>query len=97
VDSAAAALTVLRTKAVDVVVSDIGMPDVDGYALAQRLRADDEPKVAAVPLVALTAYASIADRERALAEGFDAYLAKPIDSEDLVRVITAALRTRTAT
>lgn len=92
--SAAEALTALRTKSFDVVVSDIGMPDVDGFALAARIRSHPRAEVARLPLVALTAYASVGDRDRALAQGFDAYVAKPIETAALIRSISVAIRSR---
>ena len=64
---------------------DIGLPGIDGYEVARRLRAD--PATAAVRLVALTGYGQDSDRERALAAGFDAHLVKPVDLARLVEVL----------
>jgi CheY-like chemotaxis protein len=72
-----------------VIVTDLAMPGDDGYALLARLRA--APELAAIPVIALTAYASPDDRRRALAEGFAAYLTKPVDVEALITTITAVL------
>jgi CheY-like chemotaxis protein/two-component sensor histidine kinase len=69
----------------DVVVSDIGMPEHDGYELITRLR--DLPGGRAVPAVALTALARVEDRTRALRAGFQLHLAKPIDFAELVAVV----------
>jgi CheY-like chemotaxis protein len=65
------------------VLSDIEMPGDDGFALIQRLRAGGSR----LPVVAVTAYGSIDDRVRALAAGFDAHVAKPVDAEELVAVV----------
>src|SRR5258707_806287 len=62
---------------VAVLVSDIGMPDEDGYALLSRLRAGSS---APVPAIAVTAYAEPRHREHAIAAGFQAYLAKPVEA-----------------
>lgn len=65
----------------NVALIDIGLPGVDGYQLARRMRAD--PRFNPVILVALTGYASEADRELARLAGFDAHFAKPMDFEQL--------------
>jgi PAS domain S-box-containing protein len=94
VGSAGEALALLHSQPVDVIVSDIGMPDVDGLELAARIRCDPDPAIAGLPLVALTAYASGSDRDRAFVFGFDAYVTKPVEAKELVRNITLALRAR---
>jgi signal transduction histidine kinase/ActR/RegA family two-component response regulator len=88
--SVAEALGALRKHAFDVVVTDIGMPDLDGYDFVMRLR-ELERASARRPVcaIALTAYAGSEDRRRALAGGFQGYLAKPIDPGDLVRAVRA--------
>jgi CheY-like chemotaxis protein len=92
-DSARAALDALARcephERPAVIVTDLAMPGDDGYALLARLRA--APELAAIPVIALTAYASPDDRRRALAEGFAAYLTKPVDVEALITTITAVL------
>ena len=85
--SAAEALELLQTGEVDVLVSDIGMPSADGYALIGRLREMTEARARRPPAVALTAYASEEDRRRALAAGFDAHLPKPVEPAELISVI----------
>ena len=84
--SAVEALSALRRERPDVLVSDIGMPGEDGYWLIKevRLLGDD------LPAVALTAYASEADRERALAAGFQAHVSKPIDPAALISTVAEA-------
>src|SRR2546430_6627819 len=63
----------------DLILSDIGLPDLNGFALARELR----DAGVSVPLIALSGYATTEDRERGLASGFDAYLAKPIRASAL--------------
>jgi signal transduction histidine kinase len=71
----------------DVIVSDIGMPDVDGYTFMQRIRA--LPALDRIPALALTVYARPEDKERAHAAGFQAHLSKPVDPVRLVSVIAS--------
>jgi signal transduction histidine kinase len=80
----AEALEVLAGSAVDVLVSDLAMPGADGYALIEAVRATQG---AAMPALALTAYAGREVRERALAAGFTAHATKPVNPEDLVELI----------
>jgi CheY-like chemotaxis protein len=82
----AAALAAARTFLPDVVLLDIGLPDMDGYAVARALRADGE--VGRARLIALTGWGAEEDRRRAMAAGFDHHLTKPVDLavlEDLLR------------
>jgi CheY-like chemotaxis protein len=83
--SAASALAALQRRRPDVLVTDIGMPDADGYDFMRRLR--DRTPGEPIPAVALTGYASSADRERALAAGFAVHLAKPVPPEDLIATV----------
>lgn len=83
--SAPDALGAARGRSFDVVVSDIGMPGMNGYDLAVALRALPDYEV--VPMIALTGFAMYGDRDRALAAGFNAFLAKPINPEALVELI----------
>jgi signal transduction histidine kinase/ActR/RegA family two-component response regulator len=96
--SASEALAAGPAFAPTVVVSDIGMPGMDGYAFIRTLRAR-EREVAAVhvPAVALTAYARPEDRERALAEGFQMHVAKPVQPAELVAVVRSLCGARQAT
>jgi len=81
------ALNLLPNLAPDVVVSDIAMPDVDGYEFLRRFRAMTGPKAVTVPVIALTAYGGEHDRDVALNAGFDRHLSKPVDPAELVRTI----------
>jgi signal transduction histidine kinase/ActR/RegA family two-component response regulator len=80
------ALAILQRERVDVLLSDIAMPDEDGYAFLRRVRALDSP-VASIPAAALTALARDEDKQRALAAGFQRHIAKPIDGESLIAAV----------
>jgi CheY-like chemotaxis protein len=73
----------------DLVVCDLQLPGIDGIELAKRMKA--ATALAHVPLIAVTAYAMVGDRERVLAAGFDGYIAKPIDPETFAMQIAAFL------
>jgi len=72
-----AALELARTHLPDLILMDLQLPGVDGYAVTQRLKQD--ATTAAIPVVALTAYAMQGDRDKAMAVGCDGYITKPID------------------
>jgi signal transduction histidine kinase/DNA-binding response OmpR family regulator len=91
--SAAEATGLIASNAFDVLISDIGMPDVDGYELMRRIRAQAGAKSAQIPAVALTAYAREQDRNRALEAGFDRHVAKPVEPTELLNVVAALLKT----
>jgi CheY-like chemotaxis protein len=84
--SASQALMAAFARRFDVVVSDIGMPDIDGYELVRRLR--ELPEYRSTPMVAVTGFASYDDRERSLEEGFTAHLSKPVDPATLTRALS---------
>lgn len=71
----------------DVVVSDIAMPDEDGFALVRRLRSLPADRGGRTPIIGVSAYAANADRVRALAAGFDRYHNKPVDFDELSTAI----------
>lgn len=73
----------------DLVLLDLHLPDLDGHQVLLRLR--DNPTLAGVPVVAVTASAMIGDRERLLAAGFDGYLAKPIEPTTFLATIASYL------
>lgn len=83
-------LATARAIRPDLIICDVQLPGLDGYAIAAQLKADDALK--SVPLVALTALAMVGDRERVLAAGFDAYLSKPIDPLHFVENIDPLLK-----
>src|SRR5689334_4775975 len=73
----------------DVLIADIGMPVEDGYGLIKRIRALPKERGGQTPALALTAYARTEDRVRALSEGYQVHLAKPVDRFELAAVITS--------
>jgi CheY-like chemotaxis protein len=89
-DSAAQALDAIREARPDLLISDIGMPDEDGYALMESIRVN-EPSGSHLPAIALSAHARPEDVEHALKSGFDVHVAKPIDSMHLLMTVTALL------
>jgi CheY-like chemotaxis protein len=88
--SVAEAKATLEKWRPDLIVSDIAMPSEDGYMLMRAVRG--APQLAHIPAVAVTAHARLEDREAALAAGFGAYVAKPIDCELLLRECADLLR-----
>lgn len=92
VPTGATALAAARDLAPQLILMDIQLPDSDGSSVLQALRAD--PATAHIPVVAVTALAMDGDRERLLADGFDAYLSKPIDVASLVDHVAPLMRDR---
>jgi CheY-like chemotaxis protein len=84
-ESARAAIAAARERHFDVIISDIGMPEMNGYELARALRA--LPGYEAVPMVAVTGYSMFDDRERSLKSGFNAHMTKPIEPRALLDLI----------
>jgi len=80
-----AALEAATADPPDVALFDIGMPLLNGYDLARRLRAD--PATRALPMVAITGWGQQTDRERARDAGFDRHLVKPVDPGELVELL----------
>lgn len=84
------ALHMIAEARPDILLLDIGMPVMDGFAAIRAIR--DNPKLASMPVLAVTAYAMHGDRDRILAAGFDGYLSKPVNarslSEELDRVLS---------
>jgi PAS domain S-box-containing protein len=85
--SAAQALEMLPTVRPDVLVCDIGLPDMDGYELMQRVRKLEPARGGTIPAVAVTAFARPEDRTRALRAGYQAHVAKPIRAADLIAIV----------
>lgn len=83
------ALRILETDAIDIVISDVGMPDVDGYEFIRRVRKNKN--VQNVMAIALTAYARPEDRQRALLAGYQMHLSKPVDPRELIAGIASLL------
>ena len=87
--SAAEALNAFSDELPDVLISDIGMPDEDGYEFIRKLRRLPPEKGGQTPAIALTGYASRKDRERALAAGYHQHMAKPVEQVDMIAAIAA--------
>lgn len=85
VNTAMQALELLRSQQFDLLLTDIGMPEMDGYALLQQVR--QLPMNAQIPAIALTAYAGEMDQQQAITAGFQAYLAKPIQPAEIVTTL----------
>jgi CheY-like chemotaxis protein len=83
------ALQVLETDHADALVSDIGLPEEDGYSLIRAIRQREAEHGGFLPALALTGYAQAEDRARSLAEGFQAYISKPVEPRDLTEAIAA--------
>lgn len=92
-DSAKEAFRLLQKEKYDLVISDIGMPEVDGYTFMRKMRAAKSP-ASKVPAIALTAYAGEEDRKLAAQAGFNAHIPKPITLVELVHVITKLIGQR---
>lgn len=88
------ALEKAKTDFPDLILMDIGMPLMDGYEAMRRLRAD--PRTRNIPIIALTAHASVSDRKQALDAGADDYEAKPVDFDRLATKIQGLLARRTS-
>ena len=85
--SAQEALTTLQSVRPDVLVSDIGLPDEDGYDLIRKVRTLSAADGGATPAIALTGYARAQDRQAVLAVGYQAFVAKPVNLNDLMAII----------
>jgi CheY-like chemotaxis protein len=86
------ALQLLEVERPDVLVSDIGLCDEDGYALIRQIRQDEAAHGGFLPAVALTGYARAEDRARILAAGFQAHVPKPVDPVELTTAIATITR-----
>jgi two-component system cell cycle response regulator len=82
-------LELARRTQPQLIISDVQLPGMDGYALARLIKAD--PQLRDIPLMALTAYAMVGDREQARAAGFDGYFSKPIDPASFMTALEAVL------
>ena len=90
--SAKDAFSLFCEKLPDVVISDLGMPDEDGYELIQKIRALSQQAGGTTPAIALTGYATRKDRERSLASGYQLHIAKPIEQSELISAISALIK-----
>ena len=87
--SAAEALATIHAERFDVLVSDIGMPDEDGYALIRKVRSIPTERGGTIPAVALTAYARSEDRMKAVRAGFQMHVTKPVEPAELLTMVAS--------
>lgn len=92
VSSGIEALQSIEQSVPDLVVSDIGMPDMDGYMLMQQIRAMPPNQGGNIPAIALTAYAREVDHRRALEAGFQRHISKPLEPNQFVQAVLSALQ-----
>jgi CheY-like chemotaxis protein len=97
VGSASEALQTLQTTPFDLLLSDIGMPEMDGYALMQQIRTMLSEQGRDLVAIALTAYAGEFNQEKALSAGFQQHVAKPVEPERLIHAIVTLLGQTTST
>lgn len=86
------ALDMIEQTQPDILLVDIGMPVLDGFAVIRTLR--ENPRLATLPALAVTAYAMQGDREKILSSGFDGYLSKPVDARSLAEELDRLLDKR---
>lgn len=91
VSSALAAIQMLSHRQIDVLISDISMPEMDGYMLMRQVRGWRAEQGGKIPAIALTAYAGEYEQKQAITAGFDLHLSKPIAREDLVQAIAQVI------
>lgn len=80
----------VRREVPDLVLCDLQLPGIDGYEIARQVKSD--PILSTIPLIAVTAYAMVGDRDAVLAAGFDGYITKPITPELFVGQVEAFLK-----
>jgi CheY-like chemotaxis protein len=93
-DSARAALSLIEIDTPDVLLADVGMPQMSGFDLIAEIRKSANRQVREIPAAALTAYARSEDRANALRSGFQLHLAKPIDPGELMAAIASLAKQR---
>lgn len=86
------ALEILKKQSFDLLISDIGMPEMDGYELIKTIRKSSDETLSALKSIALTAYSYPKDRIKALDSGFNSYASKPVSTEELFAVILSVIR-----
>ena len=95
VASADEGLALVESESFDALLSDVAMPEEDGYSLIRRIRSHADEK-SRIPAVAITAYGRPTEREIALSEGFDEYLKKPVEPHDLISLVARLARQKAA-
>jgi two-component system CheB/CheR fusion protein len=84
----ASGIALIHEVHADVAIVDVGLPGIDGFEVARRLRSD--PEFSSMRLIALTGYGQVSDREKAFASGFDEHLVKPVAPDTLARLLVDA-------
>jgi two-component system, cell cycle response regulator len=84
------ALDIMASDRPDIVLCDIQMPEVDGYEVVRQIKGSETTRE--IPVIAVTAFAMVGDREKMLAAGFDGYISKPIEPEKLIQQMESYLR-----
>ena len=84
-------LSLVESHSIDLILLDINLPDIDGYEVARRLRANDKIAEAHTPIIVLTANAMRGDAEKALEAGCDLYMSKPINIFELLEKINVLM------
>ena len=92
--SADKALSAIDQQRFDAIVSDIGLPDTDGYTFLRTLRARPAARGGRIPAIALSAYTRLHDRTEALDAGFHFHVAKPVDATELLAILASLIRRR---
>ena len=90
-EDGARAVAAIESKAFDLVLMDVQMPNMDGYQAARGIRRNEAGTGAHIPIIAMTANAMKGDRDRCLEAGMDTYIAKPIHARDLLDLVDAAV------
>ncbi len=88
-NNARAALAALEQNDFDVLIADIGMPDMDGYELMRQVRRSEAGEQKRIPSVALTAYARVQDRMRAILSGYNTHVPKPVEANELITIVAS--------
>ena len=89
VNTALEALAELEQNGFDLLISDIGMPEMDGYELMRKVRKSESGKPNRIPSVALTAYARVQDRMRAILAGYNTHVPKPVEANELITIVAS--------
>jgi CheY-like chemotaxis protein len=90
-NSAAKALELLKVFQPHLLISDIGMPEVDGYMLLRQIRQQSTNPNQPIPAIAVTAYATEVDRQKVIEAGFHRHLSKPVEPQELLNTVREML------
>jgi CheY-like chemotaxis protein len=93
-DNGRDALEKLQRNRANVLIADLGMPAMDGYAFIAQVRQSTDPAIREIPAAALTAFARSEDRVQAMDSGFEVHLSKPIEPVELMAVVASLARRR---